>query len=66
MAPQKRDHVIIGPYTLDGAKLIFRTASSHLGSDARNAMAAGRNFTVNLTAQDGLREVTGKVLSVEM
>ena len=29
-------------------------------------MAAGRNFTINLTAQDGLREVTGKVLSVDV
>ena len=29
-------------------------------------MAAGRNFTVNLTARDGLREVTGKVLSVDV
>lgn len=29
-------------------------------------MAAGRDFIVNLTAQDGLKKVSGMVLSVDL
>ena len=60
----KRHHVVIGPYTLDGAKLTFRTVAPLLCSNARQAMAARQDFTVNLTASDGLREITGKVIGV--
>ena len=60
----RRHHVVIGPYTLDGGKLIFRTAAPLLSSNARQAMAARQDFTVNLTASDGLREITGKVIGV--
>src|SRR4030095_4913670 len=58
MPPLKRDHVVIGPYTLKGGKLIFGTAAPLLDSDARQVMGAGRNFIVNFTAPDGLKEVT--------
>ena len=66
MPPLHRDHVVIGPHTLKGGKLTFRTAGALLASDARHAMAARRSFTVALTGPDGLKEVTGKVLSVEL
>jgi hypothetical protein len=60
------DHLVIGPSTLKGGNLTFWTAGPRLTSEARKAMTFGREFTVCLTAPDGLKEVTGKVMSVEM
>ena len=63
--PIRRSHVVIGPHTLEGSKLTFRTGNTALAFDARHAMAAGQSFGVALTGPDGFREVTGKVQSVE-
>jgi hypothetical protein len=46
-------------------QLTFKTDRPLLGSEACQALATGRNFTVSLSTPDGLREITGKVLSVE-
>ena len=66
MSPVSRDHFVSGPYTLRKGRLTFRTTGSILGGDARQAMASGRTLTVCLTPPEGLREVAGKVLSVEL
>ena len=60
------DYPVIGPYTLKGGKVTLRTASGLLGYDARLAMAAGRTFTVSIPHPEGLKEINGKVLSVDL
>ncbi len=66
MPPLHRDYIITGPHTLKGGRLTFQAKGSLLGSDARQAMASGRTLTVCLSAPEGVREVVGKVLSVEL
>jgi len=66
MPPLYREHVVNGPYTLERGKLTFKTTGSLLGAEARQAMAAGRTLTVCVTAPEGVKDLTGKVLSVEL
>ena len=66
MAPLYRGNLVNGPYTLERGTLIFQTKGSVLGSEAARAMNAGRSLTVSLYTPEGLKEVTGKVLTVEM
>ena len=66
MAPLHRDHTVHSPFTLKGGKLTFECGAGLLAYDARQAMDAGRDFTVCLTPPEGIKEVTGKVLSVEL
>jgi hypothetical protein len=66
MPPLHLDRFVTGPYTLKGGRLTFQTSGSLLGSDARQAMTSGRTLTISLTTPEGIRGVTGKVLSVEL
>jgi hypothetical protein len=65
MPPLHRDHLVYGPFTLKGGKLTFQCGAT-LAYDARQAMDAGRDFIVTLTPPEGLKEVTGKVLSIDL
>ena len=65
MAPD-RDNLVHGPYTLERGTLTFQTKGSLLGSEAARAMKAGRLLTVGIYTTEGLKEVTGKVLTVEL
>jgi hypothetical protein len=56
----------MGPYSLERGTLTFQTKGSLLGSEAARAMKAGRSLTVSIYTPQGLKEVTGKVLTVEM
>jgi hypothetical protein len=64
--PLHRDHVVHGPFVLVARKLTFQCGGGLLAYDARQAMDAGRDFTVTLTPPEGVKEVTGKVLSVDL
>lgn len=66
MPPLHRDHVVHGPFTLKAGKLTFQCGGGLLAYDARQAMDAGRDFTVTLTPPEGVRDVTAKVFSVEL
>ena len=46
--------------------MTFQTKGSLLGSEAARAMKAGRSLTVCIYTDRGLKEVTGKVLNVEI
>jgi hypothetical protein len=59
----RRSHVVIGPHTLKGGNLTFRTGNTALTFDARHAMATSQSFGVAITRSTGFKEVTGKVLS---
>jgi hypothetical protein len=48
--------------TLKCGKLTFQCGSGVLAYDARQAMDAGRDFTVTLTPPEGVKDVTGKLL----
>jgi hypothetical protein len=61
MRLQDRTHHVTGAHTLNGARMSFLTDASFVSSDARQAMASGRTFTVRIQN----REVSGKVLAVE-
>ena len=61
-----RAHHVHGPHNLKAGKLTFTTASAMLGADAKQAMAAGRDFTVTVSEANGLKDLTGKVQSVEL
>jgi len=65
MPPLHREHFVDGPFTLKGGKLTFQCGAV-LAYDARRAIDADQVFTVTLTAPDGAKEATGKVLSVEL
>jgi len=66
MPPLNRDHVVNGPYTLERGKLTFKTSGSLLGSEARHAMAKGRTLTVSVTTPEGVKDLAGKVVSVDL
>jgi len=66
MPPLHRDHTVHGSFTLKGGKLTFQCGSGLLAYDARQAMDACGDLTVCLTPPDGVKEVTGKVMSVEL
>jgi hypothetical protein len=63
MAPLNRDNLVNGPFTLERGTLTFQTKGSLLGSDAAKAMKSGRSLTVCIYTAQGLKEITGKVLS---
>ena len=65
MPPVYRDYIITGPYTLRSGRLTFETTGS-LGANARQAMVSGRTLTVRLTTPAGVKEIVGKVVSVEL
>jgi len=65
MPPGNRDYIITGPYTLRSGRLTFETTGS-FGADARQAMVSGRTLTVRLTTPAGVKEISGKVVSVEL
>ena len=62
----EQDRVVSGPFTLKGGTLTFRTESGLLGYDARKAMAAGQDLTVSISRPEATRELTGKVVNVEL
>ena len=66
MTAPNHENLVYGPYTLERGVLTFRTKGSLLGSEAARAMKAGRSLTVSIYTARGLKEVTGKVLSVEI
>ena len=66
MTPLNRDNLVNGPYTLERGTLTFQTKGSLLGSEAARAMKAGRSLTVCIYTDRGLKEITGKVLNVEI
>ena len=66
MTPLNHDNLVNGPYTLERGTLTFQTKGSLLGSEAARAMKAGRSLTVCIYTAQGMKEVTGKVLSVEI
>jgi hypothetical protein len=66
MTPLNRDNLVNGAYALERGVLTFQTKGSLLGSEAARAMKAGRSLTVCLYTDQGMKEVTGKVLSVEV
>jgi hypothetical protein len=66
MPPLHRDYIVSGPHTLKGGRLTFKTGGALLGSEARQAMIVGKELTVTLMEPGGLKDVTGKVLSVEL
>lgn len=65
MPPLHRDHFISGPYTLKADRLTFK-AEHQTAYDARHAKEAGRDFTVCVSESDGLKEMTGKVVSIDL
>lgn len=65
-APLNRDNVVNGPYTLERGTLTFQTKGSLLGTEAARALKAGRSLTVCVYTPEGLKEITGKVLNVEL
>jgi len=66
MSALHRDHVVIGPYTMQAGKLTFRTAGPDLALDARLAMSAGTDFAVLLSEIEGFKDANGRVLSIEL
>ena len=65
MPPGNFDYIIMGSYTLRSGRLTFEMTGS-FGADARQAMASGRTLTVRLSTPAGMKEVSGKVVSVEL
>jgi hypothetical protein len=63
--PLHRNHFVTGPYTLKGGRLTFR-ADQQTTYYAQQARDADADFTVCLSGRDGLKEMTGKILSVEL
>ena len=66
MPPLNKNHFVYGEFSLKGGKLTFTAGGGQLGYYARQAMDAGRNFSITLTPPEGVKEFTGKVLSVEL
>src|SRR4029453_10138267 len=62
----RRDHVVLGSHSLKSGRLVFRTNYSLLSSHARHAITTERTFAVSLTTPDGLQQMAGKVLSVDL
>ena len=65
MPPGNLDNLIPGPYTLRSGRLTFETKGA-FGADARQAMASGRTLTVRLSTPAWVKEISGKVVSVEL
>lgn len=60
-----RTYPMVGPYTLHGRTLMFRTDNLLLSFTALTALTCGRvEFAVMLIGSQGLKEVEGTVLSV--
>ena len=66
MMPHSPDNLVNGPFTLERGTLTFQTKGSLLGSDAARALKVGRSLTVFVYTPHGLKEITGKVLNVEL
>ena len=66
MSALRRDHVVIGPYKMQGGKLTFRTTSPDLARDARQAMSVGTDFAVLLSEVEDFKDASGHVLSIEL
>jgi len=65
MSALHRTYPMVGPYTLLGRTLVFRTDNSLLSFAALKALTCGTvNFAVMLIGSQGLKDVEGTVLSV--
>ncbi len=53
-------------FTLKRRELTFQCGAGQLAYYARQAVDAGRDFTVVLTRPEGAKEITGKVLRVDV
>ena len=59
-----RTYPAVGPYTLQGRTLLFRTEDEFLSVDAEQASISRLLFALMLIGRSGLKDVKGAVLSV--
>ena len=59
-----KTYPVVGPYTLQGRTLLFRTDNELLSVDAEQASIGRLPFALMLIGQNGLKDVKGAVVSV--
>ena len=59
-----KTYPVVGPYTLQGRTLLFRTDDEFLILDAEQALISRLPFALMLIGRDGIKDVKGTVMTV--